>query len=90
MSKQHNLQKTNRPSDLEDSRAVFVLFPNHRPLTACHTWYYGTLENRYDTVVLAVAHDQFKELQFNRCSKTNMVLYDIKSILDKSTVDGRL
>jgi len=50
----------------------------------------GTLENRYDTIVLAVAHDQFKELQFNQCSKTNVVVYDIKSILDKNTVDGRL
>jgi len=50
----------------------------------------GTLQTQYDTVVLAVAHDQFKELEFNRCSKNNVVLYDIKSILDRSVVDGRL
>ena len=50
----------------------------------------GKLETQYDTVVLAVGHDQFKELQFNRCHKNNVVLYDIKSILDKQDVDGRL
>jgi len=50
----------------------------------------GTLQTQYDTVVLAVAHDQFKELEFSRCRKNNVVLYDIKSILDKEMVDGRL
>jgi UDP-N-acetyl-D-galactosamine dehydrogenase len=50
----------------------------------------GTLQTQYDTVVLAVAHDQFKDLPFDRNNKNNVVLYDIKSILDKSVVDGRL
>jgi UDP-N-acetyl-D-galactosamine dehydrogenase len=50
----------------------------------------GTLQSQYDTVVLAVAHDQFKELPFMRCDKNNVVLYDIKSVLDKEIVDGRL
>jgi UDP-N-acetyl-D-galactosamine dehydrogenase len=50
----------------------------------------GTLENRYDTVVLAVAHDQFKDFQFNGSSKNNVVLYDIKSVLNRDVVDGRL
>ncbi|MCV6607041.1 MAG: nucleotide sugar dehydrogenase [Campylobacterales bacterium] len=40
----------------------------------------------YDTVVLAVAHDQFKELNIN--TSENQVVYDIKNILDKA--DGRL
>ncbi len=53
----------------------------------------GTLQNRYDTIVLAVAHDQFKELEFgnrNNRNGNNVVLYDIKSVLDKNVVDGRL
>jgi len=40
----------------------------------------------YDAVVLAVAHDKFKELDLK--TTDNQVVYDIKSILDKS--DGRL
>ena len=40
----------------------------------------------YDTVVLAVAHDKFKNLDLEPSDK--QVVYDIKSILDKS--DGRL
>jgi len=41
---------------------------------------------KYDAVVLAVAHDKFKELDLKTTDK--QVVYDIKSILDKS--DGRL
>ena len=40
----------------------------------------------YDAVVLAVAHDKFKDLDLK--TTDNQVVYDIKSILDKS--DGRL
>jgi UDP-N-acetyl-D-galactosamine dehydrogenase len=41
---------------------------------------------KYDSVVLAVAHDEFKKLQIE--NNTLQVVYDIKSILDKS--DGKL
>ncbi len=45
--------------------------------------------NDYSAIVLAVAHNQFKTLDFStRSPKT--VLYDIKSILPLSIVDGRL
>ncbi len=45
--------------------------------------------NDYSAIVLAVAHNQFKTLNFStRSAKT--VLYDIKSILPLSIVDGRL
>ena len=39
----------------------------------------------YDAVVLAVAHDKFKDIDLDN---DNQIVYDIKSILDKS--DGRL
>ena len=45
---------------------------------------------KYDAVVLAVAHDQFKELDFSRFSKKNVVIYDIKSFLERDAVDERL
>ena len=43
----------------------------------------------YKAVVLAVAHNEFKKLDFSNRS-ANTVLYDIKSILPIATVDGRL
>lgn len=51
-------------------------------------------ENRkYDAIILSVAHDVFKKLsakQINTFGKKNHVIYDVKYLLDKSDVDGRL
>ena len=44
----------------------------------------------YDAVILAVSHDKFKELDFTKFSKHNVVIYDIKSFLDKKIIDKRL
>ena len=44
----------------------------------------------YDTVILAVSHDSFRELDFGKFSKDNTVIYDIKSFLDRDIVDQRL
>ena len=49
------------------------------------------LEKQFDTVILAVAHQQFRQLdirQFLRCE--NGVVYDVKGILPKEMIDGRL
>jgi len=43
----------------------------------------------YDAIVLAVAHNEFKEIEFSKRNK-NTVLYDIKSLLPIEIVDGRL
>ena len=51
------------------------------------------LEGRYDAIILAVAHNNFKELspeQIKVFGKDNHVLYDLKYLLDASEVDGRL
>jgi UDP-N-acetyl-D-galactosamine dehydrogenase len=51
------------------------------------------VENKYDAVVIAVAHDKFQELSFDQIKsycKENYVLYDIKHLLDSNQVDGRL
>ncbi len=42
----------------------------------------------YDAVVLAVAHDRFKTLDFT--TREDQVLFDIKSFIDNDSVDGRL
>ena len=45
----------------------------------------------YDGIVLAVAHDFFKSLDFQSLKKsTNAVIYDTKSFLDKKIVTARL
>ena len=45
--------------------------------------------NDYNALVLAVAHNEFKALDFSK-RNANTVLYDIKSILPVGIVDGRL
>jgi UDP-N-acetyl-D-glucosamine/UDP-N-acetyl-D-galactosamine dehydrogenase len=48
---------------------------------------------KYDAILLAVAHDEFKVLtvgQIRAFGKDNHVLYDIKYLLDTDEVDGRL
>jgi len=42
----------------------------------------------YDVVVLAVAHNEFEELDLD--TNDQQVLFDIKSLLDPAKVDGRL
>jgi UDP-N-acetyl-D-galactosamine dehydrogenase len=45
---------------------------------------------KYDAVILAICHNQFKELDFKSILKEKSVLYDVKGMLDKSITDGRL
>jgi UDP-N-acetyl-D-galactosamine dehydrogenase len=48
---------------------------------------------KYDAIVLAVAHDEFKKLTFEQIKafgRDNHVLYDIKHLLKASQSDGRL
>lgn len=47
-------------------------------------------DNRYDGVLLAVAHEEFKSLDMNKLTKNTSVIYDIKSILPLESVDSRL
>ena len=51
------------------------------------------MEGKYDAIILAVAHDVFKNLsseQIKSFGKENHVIYDIKYLLDNEEVDGRL
>ncbi len=51
------------------------------------------VEGKYDAILLAVAHDEFKALsadQIRGLGKDNHVLYDIKYLLGADEVDGRL
>lgn len=44
----------------------------------------------YDAVILAVAHNEFGELNIKRLQKNNAVVYDVKWVLNKVIVDGKL
>ena len=48
-----------------------------------------TMRN-YDAVVLAVAHERFAELDFDKFSKDGLVIYDIKNYLPRDIIDARL
>ena len=45
---------------------------------------------KFDAVILAVAHDVFKLLDVKSLLVENGVVYDVKGILDRDVVDGRL
>ena len=45
---------------------------------------------RYDAIVLAVAHEKFQALDLAACKRADAVVFDIKSFLDPEQVDGRL
>ncbi len=43
-----------------------------------------------DAVILAVSHDEFKDLDLSKLCKENAVIYDVKGVLPKALVDARL
>ena len=47
-------------------------------------------EDKFDAVILAVAHDDFKSLDIKHLVKESGVIYDVKGVLDREIVDGRL
>tara|TARA_Y100001954_G_C15784835_1_gene591899 strand:- start:580 stop:1863 length:1284 start_codon:yes stop_codon:yes gene_type:complete len=47
-------------------------------------------DENYDAIVLAVAHDKFKNLDFNKISKSKSVIYDIKNFINSEKVDKSL
>lgn len=44
----------------------------------------------YDAVIMAVAHDEFRMMDVNKLCKENKVIFDVKGMLPKDQVDGRL
>lgn len=49
-----------------------------------------SLNGKYDGILLAVSHDEYKSLNLENFKNTNAVIFDIKGIYDKNTVDARL
>jgi UDP-N-acetyl-D-glucosamine/UDP-N-acetyl-D-galactosamine dehydrogenase len=47
-------------------------------------------QGQYDAIVLAVAHDAFKQLNIDALKNSNAILFDTKAFYGKLIVDGRL
>lgn len=48
------------------------------------------LEGTYDGILLAVSHDEYKNINLENFKNPNAVVFDIKSLWDKKIVDARL
>ena len=47
-------------------------------------------KDKFDAIILAVSHNEFIELDVKKFGKESHVIFDVKGILDKNSVDGRL
>ncbi|MCL2596953.1 MAG: nucleotide sugar dehydrogenase [Paludibacter sp.] len=47
-------------------------------------------EKSYEAIIHAVAHDEFKSINFAKYQKHGAVIFDVKATLDRSVVDCRL
>lgn len=47
-------------------------------------------DKKYNAIVLAVSHDDFKSIEWNKIKNEKTVVYDVKGFLDKSLVTARL
>ena len=48
------------------------------------------LDLKYDGIILAVAHDEFKKINFKNLTKQNNVIIDLKGLINREYVDYRL
>ena len=46
--------------------------------------------HKYDVIILGVAHKEFLGLDLKNYLKDNGIVYDVKSVLSRDIVDGRL
>ncbi len=79
---------------LKDKGAIveaFDPFANADEVLAKQQVQFVTALNQYDAILLAVAHDFFKALDYAALKKdTHTILYDTKAFLDRSIVTARL
>ncbi|MEI8274206.1 MAG: nucleotide sugar dehydrogenase [Paludibacter sp.] len=47
-------------------------------------------DKKYQAILLAVSHDEFKEFDFEKYYKAGAVIFDAKAVVDRRWVDGRL
>ncbi|MDR1755752.1 MAG: nucleotide sugar dehydrogenase [Culturomica sp.] len=45
---------------------------------------------KYEAIILAVAHKEFEQIDFERYHRQGVVIFDAKAVVDRQWVDGRL
>ncbi len=48
------------------------------------------LKSNYDTIILTVAHDEFRDFSLNKYTSETSVVFDVKAFFPEEMVDGRL
>jgi UDP-N-acetyl-D-galactosamine dehydrogenase len=72
-----------------------VVDPWAEPEEVVHEYNIATLKHipvgsKYDAIVLAVSHNEFKQLDITSYKADLNVIFDVKGLLDDNIVDGRL
>lgn len=49
-----------------------------------------SFKSEYDAIILAVSHKEFLAMDWEKIRKNTPIIYDVKSVLPKELVDGRL
>ncbi len=72
---------------------ISIYDPWANPEEVKHEYNLNVLENiqdkKFDAIVLAVAHNEFLELDLNQYKNLNSIIYDVKGVL-KCEIDGKL
>lgn len=74
---------------------LFIQDPWANPEEVVHAFNVNCQKNeitgkKFDVIILAVAHDEFKNLNIQQFRKEKAIVYDVKSFLDIALIDGRL
>ncbi len=68
--------------DREEIKEIYNIYPTSAPN-----------QNTYDVVLIAVAHDEFKSIEFSKIKnlcKTNHIIFDLKNLYNSDQVDLKL
>ena len=80
---------------VEYGMEVIVYDPWANPGEVCHEYGIPSIsvlpeKNGFGAIILAVAHQEFLNIDLESLKKPETVIYDVKGILNQSIVDGRL
>ncbi len=81
-------------SNLKEYQTNIDIFdPLANPDEVLHEYNLNSSQNlpnkKYDAIILGVAHNEFKDIDFEQLKKTDAVVYDVKGILG-NIANGRL
>ncbi|MCU0328611.1 MAG: nucleotide sugar dehydrogenase [Chitinophagales bacterium] len=82
--------------DLEEYKTQVYIYDPHVDITKAKEEYQlNHIDNkipqeRFDAIILAVSHDEFRNLDLEMLKKENSLIYDIKAFFPKEIIDARL